>query len=144
MSIVANNQKTDDRVSQIDVNAVQIWNFDPSVYTDAKILNTEKLSLSAEKEMVRKQEDGTYHPADLVAHKMQQHLEHSNREALTFLKEGDEKGDYIFKHYKTVQSHQHGYEEMIKKAQDFQRNEEYEAHFAMNAQQMQTVAQTLN
>jgi hypothetical protein len=50
---------------------------------------------------------------------MQQHLEHSNREALTFLKEGDEKGDYIFKHYKTVQSHQHGYEEMIKKAQDF-------------------------
>ena len=34
LAIVANNQKNDDRLSNIDINAVQIVNYDPAVYND--------------------------------------------------------------------------------------------------------------
>jgi hypothetical protein len=50
---------------------------------------------------------------------MSAHLEQENRKALTFLSLEDDKTDYIFKHYKTVQSHQHAYEEMINKAKNY-------------------------
>jgi len=52
---------------------------------------------------------------------------------LTFLDDTDDKVEYIFKHYKTIQSHQHGYEEMIQKARNYKKQEEYEAHYMMNA-----------
>lgn len=72
-----------------------------------------------ENQNIQKSIDGTYHPADIVAHKMSAHLEQENRKALTFLTMDDDKTDYIFKHYKTVQSHQHAYEEMINKAKNY-------------------------
>lgn len=58
---------------------------------------------------------------------MQQHLEQENRRALTFLDPDDDKLEYIFKHYKTIQSHQHGYEEMIAKSKEYKKQEAYEA-----------------
>jgi hypothetical protein len=34
-------------------------------------------------------EDGSYHPSDLMAHKLREHLERENRKALTFLQPED-------------------------------------------------------
>jgi len=41
--------------------------------------------LGAAKKNIKQLEDGTYHPADLMAHKLQEHIEQENRKALTFI-----------------------------------------------------------
>ena len=52
-------------------------------------LKTEAIELSARKSRVDKLEDGSYHPADLMAHKQREHLESENRKSLTFLQPED-------------------------------------------------------
>ena len=68
-------------------------------------MKAEKLELSAQLKNIQKLEDGTYHPADLMAHKIQIHLEEENRRALTFLEKSDDKLTILFKHYETLQSY---------------------------------------
>ena len=52
-------------------------------------LKTEAIELSAKKSRVEQMEDGSYHPSDLMAHKLREHLERENRKALTFLQPED-------------------------------------------------------
>jgi|TARA_B110000503_G_C6756658_1_gene253768 hypothetical protein len=51
--------------------------------------------------------------------KLRDHLESENRKALTFLKKDDDKLEILFKHYETIQSYQHAFEELIKKAKEY-------------------------
>ena len=46
----------------------------------------EKLKLQVVNSRIPRLEDGSYHPQDLMAHKLREHLEQENRKALTFLK----------------------------------------------------------
>ena len=89
----------EDRLSEIDIDALYFKNLDPGQYQDVRAVEREGLELSAAKQLIDQQEDGTYHPADLMAHKMQQHIEQENRRALTFLDAEDEKLEILFKHY---------------------------------------------
>jgi len=57
-------------VSNIDVDAIYVKNFDANAYRNAKEIAAEQLELTAELKNIMKQEDGTYHPADLMAHKL--------------------------------------------------------------------------
>lgn len=106
----------DNRVSSIDIDAIYFKNNDPNVYNDKAAIEQEKLALSVMNSRIDKMEDGSYHPQDLMAHKLREHLEQENRKALTFLKKEDTRLDILFKHYETVQSYQHAFEELIKKA----------------------------
>ena len=105
LAIVSNNRKIEDRVSSIDVDAVYFKNNDPNVYNDKKVIDSEKLELLVANSRIDKLEDGSYHPQDLMAHKLKEHLEQENRKALTFLKKNDNKLDILFKHYEVVQSY---------------------------------------
>lgn len=69
-------------------------------------------------------ENGGYHPQDVMSIKLKEHLESENRKALTFLKKEDDKLEILFKHYETIQSYQHAFEELIKKAKEYREQEE--------------------
>lgn len=84
---------------------VKIKNLDGRVYTDYKELEAEKVELMAQKSRVQKLEDGTYHPHDLMAHKIREHLEKENRKSLTFLDQKDSKIEMLYKHYQVVKSY---------------------------------------
>ena len=90
MAIVGNNQEHENRLSEFDIDAVYLKNWDPVHYQDANLVDAERLELSASNQLIEQQEDGSYHPADLMAHKMQQQLEQDNRRALTFLEKEDD------------------------------------------------------
>ena len=62
LSLVSNNKQTENRVSNIDIEAIYFKNLDSTVYQDRAALNAEKLELSAQLKSIQKLEDGTYHP----------------------------------------------------------------------------------
>ena len=62
-----------------------VSNYDGTKYQSQEELVHEKLELSAAQKNIKKLEDGSYHPSDLMAHKIQMHMEEENRRALTFL-----------------------------------------------------------
>lgn len=47
-----------------------VKNYDGKVYQDKEELEHEKLDLSASQKNIKKLDDGTYHVADLMAHKL--------------------------------------------------------------------------
>lgn len=104
-------------MSSIDIETLTFKNFDGTVYQNEMELKTEAIELSAKKARVDKMEDGSYHPSDLMAHKLREHLERENRKSLTFLYAEDEKLEMLFKHYMVIQSYQHAFEELIKRAE---------------------------
>lgn len=112
LAIVSSNEQNDARVSNIDVDGVYFKNYDPAVYQDPALLKAERMELIVEKSKIQKMEDGTYHPADLMAHKIRAHMEEENRKVLTFVKPDDEKLEMLFKHYEMIQSYQHAFEEL--------------------------------
>jgi len=79
-----------------------------------------------------------------MAHKIQFHLEEENRRALTFLEDKDEKLDILFKHYETIMSYQHAYEELIKKTQDYRQQEEHEGHWTLKASELAQIQTELD
>jgi len=52
-AIVSNNQKTPDRVSNIDIDSIQFYNYDATAYQDKKALEAEALELSANNKNIR-------------------------------------------------------------------------------------------
>ncbi len=68
-------------------------------------LKTEAIELSAKKSRVNQLEDGSFHPADLMAHKLREHLEKENRKAMTFIDPEDDKLEMLFKHYMVIQAY---------------------------------------
>lgn len=63
LALVANNQVHDDRISNIDIEALFFKNLDPKTpYQDKKWINKEKMDLVAKRNRLEKLEDGTYHP----------------------------------------------------------------------------------
>jgi len=70
LALVSNNKHMEDRVSNIDIDSLYFRNFDSSVYQNKADLAAEKLELTAQLKNIQKQEDGTYHPQDLMAHKI--------------------------------------------------------------------------
>lgn len=88
-AIVSNNVKNDKEKSNIDIEGIFFKNYDATKYQDETELEREKLELTAEVKSIQKLEDGTYHPLDLMAHKIQVHLEEENRRSLTFFSEAD-------------------------------------------------------
>ena len=123
-AITSSNQRDEDRLSNIDVDMVRIKNLDGKVYNDPKELEAEKVELMAQKSRVQKLEDGTYHPHDLMAHKIREHLEKENRKSLTFLDQKDSEIEMLYKHYQVVKSYQHAFDELIQKAQNYRKQEE--------------------
>ena len=43
LAIVANNKAEENRISNIDIDAIYVKNLDPRVYNDKAVLNTERL-----------------------------------------------------------------------------------------------------
>jgi ribosomal 30S subunit maturation factor RimM len=60
-------------------------NLDGKAYQNKEELDAEKLELLAKKSRLQQLEDGTYHPHDLMAHKIREHVEKENRKSLAFL-----------------------------------------------------------
>ena len=83
--VVSNNQKTDDRVSNIEIDGVFFRNWDADAYRDQKALDAEEMELSAKNKNIRQLNDGTYHPSDLMAHKLQKHIEEEGSKSLTMV-----------------------------------------------------------
>lgn len=96
------------------------------------------------KNKVQQLDDGSYHPQDLMAHKLRDHIEAENRKALTFLKKDDDRLTVLFKHYETIQSYQHAFEELIKKAKEYREQEEQEAHFTLKASEIKKIQDNLD
>ena len=74
-----------------------------------------------------------------MAHKLQIHLEHENRGALTFIDKEDTKLEMLFKHYESLLAYQHAFEELIKKAKEYRENEEHEGHWSINANELDQI-----
>lgn len=104
-AMVSANQPNENRVSDIDIDAVYVKNYDKKVYDNDAELEKEGVELSAEIKNIKKQQDGTYHPADIMAHKLQIHIEEQNRKSLTFFVEQDSKKDLLFKHFSSLSSY---------------------------------------
>ena len=66
-------------------------------------------------------------------------MEEENRRALTFFNEDDSKLDMLFKHYETILSYQHAFDEVIRRAKDYKSQEEHEAHWALKASELETI-----
>ena len=107
-------------------------------------MDAEKLELTAELKNIKKQEDGTYHPADLMAHKIQIHMEHENRNALTFLDKEDTKLDMLFKHYESLLAYQHAFEELTNRATEYRQNEEHEGGWAIKGEELKGIQTNLD
>jgi len=137
--MVSNNQHREDRISSIDVEAIYFKNYDSAVYQDKADLATEKLELTAQLKNIQKLEDGTFHPQDLMAHKIQMHMEEENRRALTILDEKDDRLEILYKHYETIISFQHAFSQLIKKADDYRQQEEFEGHWTLKASQLMQI-----
>lgn len=115
-AIVSNNLAHESRISSIDIDSVTLKNnLADSVY-DEDFIKQEKLELTARMKSIQQMEDGTYHPADLMAHKMQMTIEEENRKALTFVNETDSKADLLYKHYTSLVSYTLMFNELLNKA----------------------------
>lgn len=104
----------------------------------------ERLELSAAQKNIKKMEDGSYHPSDLMAHKIQLHIEEENRRALTFLEPQDDKLELLFKHYETLVSYHHAFEELTKKSQEYRQQEEHEGKWALNTKELAQIQTKLD
>ena len=93
---------------------------------------------------IQKLEDGTYHPHDLMAHKIQIDMEEQNRKALNFFLDNDDKLEMLFKHYETIQSYHHAFDELIRKATDYRKQEENEAHWVLSADEINNMQKQLD
>lgn len=98
-AITSNNQRDESRLSNIDIDTVQLKNLDGKAYQDKLELDAERLELLAKKSRIKELEDGTYHPHDLMAHKIREHVEKENRKSLAFLDSKDSKIEMLYKHY---------------------------------------------
>lgn len=136
MMIVSNNYKKDPEPTNIDIESIQFKNYDATQYTDDQAIEREALELSAEVKDIKKLEDGTYHPLDLMAHKIQIHLEEENRKQLVWFMETDKKNDVLFKHYESLLAYNDGFETLIEKAQEYRQQEEYESKWVMKANEL--------
>ena len=70
LSLVSYNKIREDMVSEIDIDAIYVHNYDSRGYFNQTLIDSEALELSAEVKNIKKLEDGTYHQADLMAHKI--------------------------------------------------------------------------
>jgi hypothetical protein len=66
-------------------------------------------------------------------------MEESNRRALTFFKEEDKKLDMLFKHYETLLSYQHAFEEVAKRAKEYKTQEEHESTWSLKAMELMKI-----
>ena len=82
-------------------------------------MDAEALELSARNKNIRQLADGSFHPSDIMAHKIQQHIEEENSKVLTMFNAGDKRGDQMFKHLMTLQGYGHSFEELINKAKEY-------------------------
>lgn len=89
-------------------------------------------------------EDGTYHPHDLMTHKIREHVEKENRKALAFLDSKDSKIEMLYKHYQVIKSYQHAFDELNRKAADYRKQEEHEAMFSLKTTELQNIQTTLD
>lgn len=74
LSMAAANHANEDRVSQISIESVRFSNWDPHAYTDKEELKSEAIVMALEQANVKKQENGEYHPSDLMSHKIKMHM----------------------------------------------------------------------
>lgn len=81
--------------------------------------------LSLEQANVKRQENGEYHAADLLSHKIKMHMQAENRKSLTYAQAEDSKKDLLYKHYKTIQSYQHAFDEFSSKVLTYRSEEEF-------------------
>ena len=119
-------------------------NLDGNNYGDLQQLKAENLELSAKKSQLQKLEDGTYHPHDLMNHKLREHIEKENRKSLTFLDKHDSKLEMLYKHYQVIKSYQHAFDELIMKAQQYRKQEEQEALFALKTNELANIQTVLD
>lgn len=72
LSVVSANMDMDNRVSSVEVNAINFKNLDPQAYNDTAALAREKSELSL---YAVKETDEYNHPADLLSHDIRMYLE---------------------------------------------------------------------
>lgn len=120
-------------MSSIDVDGIWFKNYDATKYQDRKALEVEKLELTAQLKNIKKMDDGTYHPADLMAHKIQIHIEEENRRALTFIDTKDSRSEILFKHFESLVSYDNAFKELNGKALDYMSQEEHEGKWIANS-----------
>lgn len=131
-------------MSSIDVDGIWFKNWDEKQYQDKKALDIEKLELTAQLKNIRKLEDGTYHPADLMAHKIQIHVEEENRRSLTFVKKEDSKAEILFKHYESLVSYNVAFQELIDRAKEYLKLEEHESVWIANSEKLSKLQANIN
>ena len=100
--MAAANHVDDTRISQISVESLKFKNYDPKAYQDADEIEKERAELALSQANVQAQEDGEYHAADIMSHKIKMHMEAQNRQSLTYIDSNDDKKDLMYKHYKTI------------------------------------------
>ena len=71
-------------------------------------------------------------------------MEEENRRSLSFLSKDDDKLETLFKHYETIMSYQHAFDELIKKAKDYRQQEEHEGHWAIKTSELGKIQTTLD
>ena len=81
---------------------------------------------------------------DLMSHKIRMHLESENRKVMTMLDQSDDRLDMLFKHYEMIQSYQHAFDELIKKAQSYRRQEEFEGSHTIKTSELTRVQNNLD
>ena len=79
-----------------------------------------------------------------MAHKIREHLERENRKSLAFLDSKDSKIEMLYKHYQVIKSYQHAFDELIRKAQQYRKQEEQEALFSLKTSELQNIQATLD
>lgn len=144
MEISTNNKAEVDRNSNIDIEGIFFKNFDATKYTDEKALEVERLELSAETKNIQKLDDGTYHPLDLMAHKIQVHIEEENRKSLSFLLDSDSRFNILYKHYETLVSYNYAFKELMNKILEYRRQEEMESHWLSKTSELAGVQTELD
>lgn len=123
---------------------MSVKNLDGKVYQDKKELDAERVELLARKSRIQQLEDGTYHPHDLMAHKIREHVEKENRKSLAFLDANDSKIEMLYKHYQVIKSYQHAFDELSSKAQQYRKEEEREALFSLKTSELANIQQVLD
>jgi uncharacterized coiled-coil DUF342 family protein len=64
--------------------------------------------------------------------------------SLSFLNKNDDKLTILFKHYETIMSYQHAFEELIKRAKEYRQQEEHEGHWAIKTSELGKIQYTLD
>lgn len=88
-------------------------------------------------------ENGEYHPMDLLQQKIQNELFERNRNAHAYILNSDSRFDQFFKHYHTIMSYQHSYDELAQKAIDYRAMEDRMGLAAMKSQEIAQIQDTL-